>query len=178
LISALTGREDQKVYQSVLRAADRHGQRPTAMILHDPYAMHRKWWDADWVPGVGDTEWTDWDFVLAEVYQIIEDYTDKNSGQWIPYDSSGDIWWEVKSSYSGSTEAIEREQKNRGELKPGESLYAVPVFDESKPKPTLESWARDIEDEKADRRPEEHRNARPPTAEEIAALRSVATPEN
>lgn len=155
----------------MLRAADRYGQRPTAMILHDPYAMHRKWWDPEWTPGVGDTEWTDWDFVLAEVYQIIEDYTDKNSGMWLPFDASGDIWWDVKSNFSGSMAAIEREQKSRGELKPGESLYAVPVFDESKPRPTLETWIRDISEDKSDMRPSEHRDARPPTAAERALLK-------
>ncbi len=156
---------------SALRAADRHGQRPTAMILHDPYALHRKWWDWGWKPELGDDSWTDWDYILAEVYQVIEDYTDKQSGQWMPFDQSGDVYWDVKSMYSGAQEAIQKEQERRdGGLKPGESLYAVPVFDESKPLPTLTSWMIDMQEEKADRRPSELRDARPPTPEEIRAM--------
>lgn len=140
------------------------------MILHDPYAMHRRWWDMDWRPGPNDTDWVIEDYILADVYQIIEDFTDKSNGVFIPYDQSGDIHWDVHSSFSGYDEAIEKAQKSRKELKPGERLYAVPVFDDEDNKPTLESWAKDQEENITDRRPSSARNGRPPTAEELAAM--------
>lgn len=140
------------------------------MILHDVYALHRNWWDWNWKPGAGDTDWTTWDFVLADAYQVIEDYTDKQSGQWLPYDQSGDVYWDVKSHISGSLAAIEKEQERRKELKPGESLYAVPVFGDEQNKPTLESWLKDVQEDANDARPTKAKDARPPTAEELAAM--------
>jgi len=153
---------------SALRSAQINRQRPTAMILHDNYALHRKWWDWEWTPGVGDDVWTDWDYILADVFQTIEDYTDPESGQFMPFDQSGDVHWDVHSRFSGANAAIDKRRADK-ELKPGESLYAVPVFDEKKPKPTLESWARDLQEEKVGR-PESVRDARPPTPEELAKL--------
>lgn len=143
------------------------------MILHDPYALHRKWWDADWSPGIGDESWTTWDYVLADAFQVIQDYTDTETGQYMPYDQSGEVFWDVKSKFSGSAAAIERERDKR-ELKPGESLYPVPVFSKPDEKPTLASWAIDMEAGKADLRPPTVQDARPPTGDEMAALGSVA----
>jgi hypothetical protein len=140
------------------------------MILHDVYALHRKWWDWEWKPGAGDTEWTTWDYVLADAFQVIEDYTDAESGQWLPFDQSGDVYWDVKSRISGSLAAIRKAEENRKELKPGESLYAVPVFKDENNKPTLESWLNDVAEEKNDARPAQARDARPPTPEELAAM--------
>lgn len=143
------------------------------MILHDAYAMHRKWWKFDWVPGIGDESWTEWDFILADAYQVIDDFTDKSTGQYIPYDQSGEVHWDVKSQFSGSQAAIERAQTER-ELAAGETLYAVPTFDNPESKPTLSSWAKDMDEEKADGRPPEMRNSRPPTPEELANLLGAA----
>lgn len=140
------------------------------MILGDPYAMHRKWWDWTWQPGVGDTDFVDWDYILATVMQTIDDYTDKNSGQWMPFDQSGDVDWDVKSTFSGATAAIEKEQKERGDLDAGESLYAVPSFRYPDKKPTLASWAKDMEEDKADLRPTEARDSRPPTPAEVQKM--------
>jgi hypothetical protein len=141
------------------------------MLLHDAYALHRKWWDPTWKPGPGDTDWTTWDYILADAYQVIEDYTDPETGQYLPYDQSGDVYWDVKSKFSGSKEAMDKEMERRKDgLKPGESLYAVPVFVDPENKPTLETWFKDLAEDTADRRPEKMRNARPPTAEELAAM--------
>lgn len=142
------------------------------MILHDPYALHRKWWDHDWVPSITDTTWTDWDYILAEVGQIIDDYTDSESGQWMPWDQSGDVWWETGSIFSGAKAEIQKEMDKRGkELEPGESLYAYPVFGDKVP--TLQDWFKSLAEGKADRRPSEHRDARPPTPDELKALREA-----
>lgn len=142
------------------------------MLLHDVYALHRNWWDPQWKPGIGDTDWTTWDYALADAYQIIEDYTDSESGQWLPYDQSGDVYWDVKSRISGSLAAIRKAEENR-ELQPGESLYAVPVFRDDKDKPTLESWLKDVAEETNDARPAQAKGARPPTPEELAALEAL-----
>lgn len=140
------------------------------MILHDPYAMHRHWWDEEWRPGLGDTDWVVEDYILADVYQIIEDFTNKDNGVWLPYDQSGDVWWDVEERYSGYDEAIAKAQESRKEPKPGITLYAVPTFADPDNKPTLESWIRDMNEGKADGRPEKARNGRPPTPEELAAM--------
>lgn len=156
-----------------MRAAKDYGQRPTAMILHDPYAMHRKWWDWTWKPTPGiDDAWTDWDFILADVFQVIQDYTDPETGQWMPFDQSGDVYWETDIKYSGSAEALDKARADK-EPKPGESYFAYPVFRDPDNKPTLASWAKDIEEGKADRRPPEFRDSRPPTPEERAKMREA-----
>lgn len=147
------------------------------MILHDPYAIHRHWWaelidEPEWQPDDTSRDWTDWDFILADVYQVICDFTG-DYGQWLPDDTSGDVWWDVKSKFSGYEEALEKAREERGELKPGETLYAEPVYDESKPKPTLESMFADMESGVDDRRPSERTGARPPTSAELEALRAA-----
>jgi len=140
------------------------------MILHDNYALHRKWWLRDWEPVLGDTDWVFEDYFLADIFQVIEDYTNKNNGVWIPYDQSGDITWDVRSTISRYDAAIEKEKERRKDsMKPGESLYAVPLFDDEDNKPTLESWAKDQEEGNTGR-PSKAIGARPPTAEELAAM--------
>jgi hypothetical protein len=89
----------------------------------------------------------------------------------MPYDASGEVDWEVKSKFSGSNAAIERERESRKELKPGESLYAVAVFRNPDDKPTLKSWMADVEAGVDDGRPPEAEGARPPTGAELRALR-------
>lgn len=172
------GWEKTKPYLSALRAANTHRQRPTAMILHDPYALNREWWNPDWVPATEDRAWVGWDYALAGAYQVIEDFTDE-SGQYIPYDASGEVDWEVKSKFSGSNAAIERARESRKELRPGESLYAVAVFRDPDNKPTLKSWAASVQDGVDDGRPPEAEGARPPTGAELRALRdSLGSGEN
>ena len=139
------------------------------MLLHDPYAMHRKWWQWDWKPGVGDTDWTEWDYILADVNQLIEDFTDKQSGQWLPYDTSGAVHWDIESKFSGAEEALQKWQ-DKHEAKPGETFYAVPVFDDPDNKPTLKSMMEESEAGEMDRRPAQAKGGRPPTAEELKRM--------
>jgi hypothetical protein len=105
-----------------------------------------------------------------DAYQLIEDFTDSESGQFMPYDQSGDVHWETKRQTSGYLEAVEKATKEK-KTAPGERIYAVPIFDESKPLPTIDSWLKDLEEERP-RVPSEARDSRPPTAEELAALRA------
>lgn len=144
------------------------------MILHDPYALHRNWWEPwlsegiAWVPDHTSRDWTDWDYTLADAFQTIEDFTDSESGQFIPYDASGDVDWDAQVSTSGYLEAV-RKYEDAHELKPGERVYAVPSFRYPDNKPTLESWAKDQEDG-VERIPSEQKGARPPTPEELRAM--------
>lgn len=92
------------------------------------------------------SEWTDWDITLASVLQLIEDYTDKNTGQLYWIDQSDKVEWEVKSMFSGSQAALDRE-KDR-ELEPGETLYAEPIF-LGEERPTIHDWLKELEEDAA-----------------------------
>lgn len=158
---------------SAIRGALKYGQRPTAVILGDPWALHRKWWDPDWVEDpLLVNVWTPYDFMLLQAFQLDEDLTDSESGQFKPYDESGAVKWEVHTSTSGAMEAIEKFQKDR-EQKPGERIWVEPVFDDPDDKPTIADWIADREAGR-DRVPPERRDARPPSASELAELRRKA----
>lgn len=148
---------DQKPILSAIRLAVKTGQRPTAMILRDKYAGYRDWdyplWDVFCARDVDPAEWTDWDFTLASVAELISDFTNGHNGQLYWVDESEDVEWEVRHSYSGYDAALDREQKSRGELDPGESLYAIPIINENKP-PKLMDWLKSLEED-----------ARPPGAQ-------------
>lgn len=142
---------DQKPVLTDVRLAIKTGQRPTAMILRDKYAGYRDWdypmWDFECVQGIDASEWTPWDYVLASVAQLVDDYTNKHNGQLYWIDESEDVEWDIRHSYSGYDAALEREQKSRGELDPGESLYAVPIINENKP-PQLMDWLKSLEEDR------------------------------
>lgn len=143
------------------------------MILGDDFAGHRCWWDPDWVedPALINV-WTDWDFALLRAYQIIEDYTDKETGQLVWIDQSPEVDWDVKSSFSGSIEAEERAMKNR-ELKPGERLYSVPVPRNPDDPPSMSKWLEDMENDTARPMPANAPSgARPPTPDELAQIKA------
>lgn len=160
---------------SALRAAKDYGQRPTAMLLHDPYALHRHWWDPQWKPDETSRDWTAWDYVLADVFQIIQDFTDGETGQLMWYDQSGEVHWDVDFYESGSRQALAqwREHNKEDGLVP----FPVPVFRDPDNKPTLTSWLKEKADGVNRRVPSEHRGARPPTPEERAALKARARME-
>lgn len=58
-----------------IRAAIKVHKRPTAVIMRDDWHGHRR--VSTGLP-IGDREeWTEWDHVLLDVFQTIEDYTDE-----------------------------------------------------------------------------------------------------
>ena len=65
-------------------ALDQH-QRPSAMILHDPYAGHRNYFTGE--PDGPLDEWTAWDFALAMATQFIIDGTTEH----------GHLIWEIEA---------------------------------------------------------------------------------
>jgi len=80
------------------------------------------------------------------VLQLIEDYTDKSNGQLMWYDQSDEVEWEIRSIFSGSRAA---EESDEADLEPGESRYAVPIFKEGKPRPTIHDWLKSLEEDEA-----------------------------
>lgn len=140
---------DHKPILSDIRLAIKTGQRPTAIILRDKYAGYRDYDDVLWevhnARYFNPAEWTEWDMALASVAQLIEDYTDRNSGQLYWIDASEKVQWEVRSTFSGYTAAVEAEQETH-QFQPGESLYAVPVIDDDDP-PTFNEWLEQMEND-------------------------------
>lgn len=123
------------------------GQRPTAFVLRDKYAGYRDYdnprWDIERAPYVNANEYTEWDFLLASVAQILEDHTNPNNGQLRWFDESDKVEWDVKSGYSGYDAALDRDER---ELEPGEYRYATPTYDEDDP-PTFWEWIESLEEE-------------------------------
>lgn len=140
------------------------------MILHDPYAVNRKWWDPEWKPDATSRDWTFWDFVLADVFQVIQDYTEPETGQLMWYDQSAEVHWDVEPYESGSIAAIRewREANKESALVP----VLIPAFRDPENRPTLMTWLKDKEDGMNLRVPKEHRGARPPTPEERARMKA------
>lgn len=126
-----------------------------------------KWWETHPEPPV--EHWTDWDYALLYAFQMMEDLTDPQSGQFMPYDQSDKVWWEPVRTTSGYLRAVETETE-KSKTKPGERISAKPVFMEPTNPPTIESWLKEMEDGPS--APPEFMDARPPTPEELAALRA------
>ena len=123
------------------------GQRPTAVILQDPYALHRHWWDHYWTPDpVRDTQWTTWDYALAKAYQVIQDMTSDSSGQPLWLAQSGRVFWDTESRIDGAAAAVQVAAEARDKLKPGEIIYATnPHVAPGEELPTMLDWLKDIE---------------------------------
>lgn len=144
------------------------------MILKNQYAGHIKWWrftwGEDWKPEANDRDWTEWDYILADVAQVIDDYTDSESGQLMWIDQSDYVYWDTRRRESGSVHAIRKEE---AKLKPedyGVSFYAVPVFPENVERPTLTSWLMSQIEDDDPVTAQKRERGRPPTAEELEAM--------
>lgn len=109
----------------------------------DPY------WEWETAPSIDASAWDEWDYILARVIQLIEDYTDKQTGQLYWVDQSEKVDWDVRSTFSASQAALDAEMKTRGDagLEPGENLYAVPVLRNQDEPPTLSEWLKELEED-------------------------------
>jgi len=64
--------------------------------MHDPYAGHRDYDDIFWVPDpFKHTQWTDWDYALAEAVTVLDNLTDPATQQFAPLVEDPDVVWEV-----------------------------------------------------------------------------------
>lgn len=158
----------------MIRQGLANGQRPSAVLLRDPYGGHRNYDDPFWLPDpVMDTQWTDWDYALAEAIAAIDMMTSP-TGQprWITEDP--DVYWEVGASVDFAIKTLHDETSKHKDGVPPELNYFV----KNPSKTTGEFWTLE---EWLDWR-EEHENeprldrdapegARPPTPEELDQMR-------
>lgn len=143
------------------------------MVLRDPYAGYRDYDDPFWVPDPAKhTQWTHWDFSLAEAYRVKENFTDPNSGQprWLAEDP--DVYWEVGYSTSHAGADLRKAQEEVQE-KPGVEPYLRnPQKTGGQPFWTVEEW---LEQREGDGLPMERgvpEGSRPPSPEELVAMRA------
>lgn len=104
------------MYVGALRLALDQHQRPTAMLLRDPYALHRNYFTGD--PDGEHDEWTTWDFSLATAVQDIQDGTTEE----------GHLIWEIEAD---DVDVIAVHQVNKAReaielVTGGEKYKAVP----------------------------------------------------
>jgi len=123
-----------------LKVALRVGQRPTAVLLYDNYAMHR-----DWFTGEVDEEpfWTDWDYILAEVAQMLEDYRTPEGHMFWEAESQR-VTFDAQRKINKARAAIERKTKGSKNkpYKPADGEYWVtePVLMSGDDWPTIAEW--------------------------------------
>lgn len=142
------------------------------MLLNDAYAGHRKWWDPSHRPDAAlASVWTEWDYILLRVHQYLEDYTTAN-GHVIWLEEDRDVWWDMTVSESGYERAV-AEYRDTNDLKPYQAIRAVPQWEDDVEPPSMEKWLRRMDEEETGGfdRPQGG-TPRPPTPEELAALRN------
>lgn len=140
--------------------------------MHDPYAGHRNystpWWQPD---PVRDTQWTDWDYTLLEACETIKMLRSPQSGQLRTLAEDPDVDWEIDYRVDYAAQDLARFEKEH-EPEPGVDFFVTnPVKRNDEPFWTVSEWLDDIENGggKIDRQAPE--GARPPTPEEMQAIR-------
>lgn len=145
------------------------------MLLNDPYGGHRKWWNPAYKPETAlASAWTEWDFILLRVVQYLEDYTTGN-GHLIWIEEDPDVYWETSRSESGYERAI-HEFREANDLKPYETVRAVPSWEDDVEPPSMEKWLKRMDEEEQGGfdRPQGG-TPRPPTPEELANLNKATS---
>lgn len=142
------------------------------MILRDPYAGHRSD-DPWWVPDpVRDTQWTEWDYALLEASSVISTLTSKASGQLRMLTEDPDVYWEVEAVVDFAAKTVAEDRKDKDD-EPGVIFYpANPTKRGGEPFWTVEQWVAYQEKENRVLERGAVEGARPPTAEEMAAIRA------
>lgn len=147
------------------------------MLLNDAQGGHRKWWDPSYRPTPQMAAvWTEWDYILLRVYQYLEDYTTANGHPiWVEQDP--DVYWDITTSESGYERAV-HEYRDNHDLKAWQSIHAQPTWEDDVEAPSMEKWLKRLEEE-AETGGFDHPQGgtpRPPTPEELAALRNPVPP--
>lgn len=114
-------------YLSTIRVAIRTGQRPTAAIFSDHFFGHRDSF-------TGEIEcapyWTPWDYSLANVFQMIEDYQDSETGRFPWEIEDENIRWRGRTKPNSYRAAVEKYQDThkdkdgKSTIPLGDSVYA------------------------------------------------------
>lgn len=141
-------RPTQRYYLTLIRTALKTGQRPTAAILRDPYAMYRDHNDIFWRPDpVRHTQWTDWDFLLAEAVAIMDGgMIDDGTGQprWLAEDP--DVDWKVGTVVNFAEQDLAEAYEKLPEGSKGYHLYLHSPYKKGEFW-TAEEWLQNVENE-------------------------------
>ena len=133
--------------------------------------MHRDyddiWWQAD---PAKHTQWTDWDYALAEAYRTKENFTDPATGQplWLAEDP--EVYWELGHRKSHAAADLHKAQQEVGD-EPGHTVFLKNPTKDGEFW-TIEDWL-DYSDESDGQILERGapEGARPPTPEELTEMR-------
>lgn len=121
--------------------ADRTGERPTAVILNDHFAGFR---DSLSREVDGQPHWLDVDYVLATALQVIEDYTDSETGHLIFIEQSDRVTFDAQKYVKKSVAVVERKTKGTDKhpykSAPGERWRTIPRLTAGDEMPTLVEW--------------------------------------
>lgn len=135
--------------------------------------MHRDYEDPWWIPEpVRDTAWTDWDYILVEVYQAIESYTSPSSGQprWISEDP--EVYWETEVRVDFADASVRKATEAMKEVPAGGSVYPVnPKKKDDKPFWTIQEWLQSLSEKGETEQGAPKEKGRPPTPLELKAIR-------
>lgn len=117
-----------------------------------------------------DTQWTDWDWALAEAYSVIENMTDRN-GQLLWLAESPNVYWETDTRINHVEAELSRLAEER-KLDPGEMPFVhSPHTQDGSPLPTMLDWLQSLEDGTNKHERNTPQGSRPPTAAERAERR-------
>lgn len=160
----------------MIREGLAHGQRPSACLLHDPYAGYRDYDDPWWTPDpLLHTQWTDWDYALAEAIVALDMLTSQ-TGQprWLTEDP--DVYWEVGTQVDYGVKTLVEEADKYKDGMPRELTNYLKNPTKNGDFWTLEEWL-DWRERTEDSAPLIDRGApegaHPPTAEEMAEMQRL-----
>lgn len=110
------------------------------MLMHDHYALHRNPWTDEPADAI---VWTDWDYLLAECVQFIEDYTTQEGH--LAWESESErVTFDARRKINKARAAIDRKTKGseKNPYKPYDGEYWVtdPVLMRGDDWPTLDEW--------------------------------------
>lgn len=101
----------------------------------------------------GTPHWLDIDYALATARQIIEDYTDNETGHLVFVEQSDRVTFDAQRYTKKSVAAVERRTKGSKnkpyEAQPGERWRTIPRVMDGGEMPTLAEWLAEQERKKA-----------------------------
>lgn len=100
-------------YLSAIRVAVRTLQRPTAVILRDHFAGHRNYFTGEPENAPYPTEW---DYALIDVFQMVEDYQESDTGRFPWETQDPNLRWQgytEHNSYLAATQEYEKSHQDK-----------------------------------------------------------------
>lgn len=108
------------------------------MILQDHFAGFR---DSYTFEVDGTPHWTDWDYSLATALQLVEDYTDSETGHLVFVEQSERVTFDATKYIKKSVAKVERMTNGKNyKATPGERWRTKPVVMDGGEMPTLTEW--------------------------------------